>query len=122
MGTRTVFGVMVVLIAGCGYPQAKLDEARSHVQKSLEVWQSGGKPDDLKSLAPSVEFHEALWNAGEKLTSFEVGAVRHVASDDVVRCDVRISVRNRKGKSRTENVTYDVALGPPVKIVNNPMP
>ena len=121
MGTRWVIGVALVLVAGCGFPAAKLDEARGHVRHALEVWQKGGKPDELKSHSPPVEFHEALWNSGEKLVNFELGDARS-ADADVVRCEARLTVRNRKGKDRTEAVAYDVTLASPVKVVNNPMP
>jgi hypothetical protein len=122
MGIRRVIGVALLLVVGCGFPTAKLDEARGHVQHALEVWQKGSKPDELKSASPPVEFHEAMWNSGEKLISFEMGAARYVDTAEVVRCEVRLTVRNRKGKDRTETVVYDVTLGPPVKVVNNPMP
>jgi hypothetical protein len=117
-----VVGVALGLIAGCGFPSAKLDEAKGHVQHALEVWQKGGKPDELKSHSPPVEFHEAMWNAGEKLVSFELGAARYVETAEVVRCEARLTVRNRRGKERTEAVVYDVTLASPVKVVNNPMP
>ena len=122
MGTRWVIGVALVSVAGCGFPAAKLDEARGHVQHALEVWQKGGKPDELKSLSPPVEFHEAIWNSGAKLVNYEVGAAHYMDNAEVVRCEARLTVRNRKGKDRTETVVYDVTLGPPVKVVNNPMP
>jgi hypothetical protein len=63
-----------------------------------------------------------MWNAGEKLANFELGAARYVETAEVVRCEARLTVRNRRGKERTEAVVYDVTLGPPVKVVNNPMP
>ena len=122
MGTRWVTRVALVIVAGCGFPAAKLDEARGHVQHALEVWQKGGKPDELKSLPRPVEFHEAMWNSREKLVNFEVGAARYIDATKVVRCETRLTVRNRKGKERTETVAFDVTLGPPVKVVNNPMP
>ncbi|HZV03687.1 MAG TPA: hypothetical protein VE999_01225 [Gemmataceae bacterium] len=122
MGARWVFGVTLVFLVGCGSPSARLEEAKEYVQQALEVWKKGGKPDELNSLTPPIDFHEAMWNAGEKLVSFEVGAVRYIDKAKVVRCETRLTVRNRKGKERTEAVVYDVTLGSPVKIVNNPMP
>jgi hypothetical protein len=117
-----MIGGALVLAAGCGFSGDKVEEARGHVRHALDVWQMGGKPDELKSLSPPVEFHEAMWNAGEKLVAYEMGDARYVDTAGVVRCDARLTVRNRKGKERTEAVVYDVALGPPVKVVNNPMP
>lgn len=122
MDRRWVFCVALVFVAGCGFPAAKVDDAKGHVRHALEVWQSGGKPDDLKSSSPPVEFNEAMWAAGEKLVGFEVDTARYVDAAAVVRCEVRLTVRDRKGKQRTENAVYDVTLGPPVKVVNNPMP
>lgn len=122
MDRRWLIAIPLVFVAGCGFPGAKVEEAKGHVKAALEKWQAGGKPDDLKAQATPVEFHEAMWNAGEKLVSFEMGAVRYVDTVQAVRCEVKLTVRNKKGKERTENVTYDVTPGPPVKVVNNPMP
>lgn len=122
MGMRCVVGVALLVVAGCGFPAAKVNEAKRHVQSGLEVWQKGGKPGDLMAASPPVEFHEALWKAGEKLTAFEMGEVRYVESAQAVRCDVKLTVRGRNGRDRTENAVYDVTLGPPVKVMNNPMP
>ena len=122
MNARWVMGVVLVLFAGCRFPTAKLNEAKGDVQQALELWQKGGKPDELKSRTPPIEFHEAMWNAGEKLVHFDLGAARYIARDKVIRCPARLTVRNRKGKERTEVVYYDVFPESPVKIVNNPMP
>ncbi len=122
MGTRRVIGMGLALLVGCGFPTARLNEGKGYVQQALEVWKKGGRPGELKSLTPPIEFHEAMWNAGEKLVHFELGAVRYVETAKVVRCDTRLTVRDRKGKQRTEAVVYDVSLASPVKIVNNPMP
>ncbi|MCU0704882.1 MAG: hypothetical protein MUF18_12965 [Fimbriiglobus sp.] len=112
------FVVPLVCVVGCGFPAAKLDEARGHVQKGLEAWKAGGKSADLRP----VEFHEVMWENGEKLMSFEMGQAKYAESAQAVRVEVKLTVRNKKGKERVENVTYDVTLGPPVKVVFNPMP
>lgn len=122
MDTRWVAGVALMCVAGCGFPSGKLNEAKGHVQHALEVWKNDGKSEELASQAPPVEFHEALWKSGEKLVGFEMGNASYVDAVSAVRCEVKLTVRNKKGKERTENVLYDVTLGPPVKIVNNPMP
>jgi hypothetical protein len=100
-----VLAVPVLFVAGCGFPAGKVDEA-------------GGKPDELKP----VEFHEAMWAAGDKLVSFEMGEAKYAEAAQAVRCEVKLTVQKGKGKARTESVVYDVTLGPPVKVVNNPMP
>ena len=60
----------LVLLAGCNSPAARVDEAKGYVQLALELWQKGGKPVELSSRTPPIEFQEAIWNAGEKLVSF----------------------------------------------------
>ncbi len=122
MDRRWVVAIPLVFVAGCGFPGAKVDEAKGHVKSALEKWQAGGKPDELKGQATPVEFNEAMWNAGEKLVSFEMGPAKYVESAQVVRCEAKLTVQKGKAKARIENVTYDVTLGPPVKVVNNPMP
>ena len=108
--------------AGCGPSQAQLDEARSSVQEGLEVWKKGGKPADLTALARPLEFHEGLWKSGATLLSYEMGQATYHSRDKVIRCEARLTVRERSGRQKTENVAYDVKLESPVKIVNNPMP
>ena len=123
MNARSVIGLGLLLLAGCGPSAAKMNEAQGYVQQALELWQKGGKPDELKSQTPPIEFHEAMWNAGEKLVKYDLGAVRYITKDNVFRCETRLTVRDRKGKERTESVVFDVlSLAPNVKIVNNPMP
>ena len=121
MGGRGVVAALV-FAAGCGFPAAKLDEARGHVGHALEVWQAGGKPGDLAAGTPPVAFHEAMWNAGDKLIAYELEPAGYVEAEGVVRCPARLTVRGRNGKDRAEAAVYDVTLGPPVKVVNNPMP
>ncbi len=113
---------LVLGAVGCGMSQARLDEARARLQDSLEVWKKGGKPTELVSQAQPVEFYEQMWNSGEKLLDYEIARVTYQDRDKVFRCEVRLTVRTRKGKTKTENLIYDVYQGTPTKIVNNPMP
>jgi hypothetical protein len=122
MNRTWLLGFALLFIIGCGFPAAKVDEAKGHVQTSLEVWKAGGKPEELASKTPPIEFNEALWTGGDKLVSFEMGKASYVDAAAVVRCEVKLKLRNKKGKERTEQVNYDVTLTPAVKIVFNPMP
>ena len=122
MVPRWVLGAALVLGTGCGGSADTLDEAKGHVQRALEHWEKGGNPAELKSLSQPIEFNEALWDSGEKLIHFEIGTVKFINTTKAVRCETRLTLRNRKLKDRTETVVYDVTLASPVKIVNNPMP
>jgi hypothetical protein len=122
MNRRWAMAIPLAFVVGCGFPAAKVEEAKGHVKAALDKWQAGGKPDELKAQPTPVEFHEAIWNAGEKLVSFELGAAKYIDSAQAVRCEVKLTVRNKRGKERTEIALYDVTLGPPVKVVNNVMP
>ena len=122
MHSKWLLGALVVFCCGCGFPAAKVDEAKGHVQSALEVWKAGGKPGELATKTTPMEFNEALWLAGEKLVDFQMGKSSYVDAAAVVRCEVKLTLRNKKGKERTEVVNYDVTLTPAVKVVFNPMP
>ncbi len=122
MYARLLMGAALVFCIGCGFPAAKVDEAKGHVQSALEVWKAGGKPGELATKTPPIEFNEAFWSAGEKLVDFQMGNATYVDAAAVVRCEVKLTLRSKKGKERTENVNYDVTLSPAVKVLNNPMP
>jgi hypothetical protein len=119
---RVACAALLLIAVGCGVSQAELREAKSALEEGLEVWKKGGKPADLTALPRPVELHEAMWSAGTKLLSYEVGTCTYQDREKVIRCEARLTVRDRKGKQKTENVVYDIKLGPPVKIINNPMP
>jgi len=119
---RIICAALALTAVGCGVSQARLDEAESLVREGLETWKKGGKPADLMALARPVEFHEAMWNAGETLLSYETARAAYHDRAKVIRCEARLTVRNRRGKQKTESVAYDVDLGPPAKVINNPMP
>lgn len=119
---RRSIAVGLLVLAGCT-SGVKVDEAKAYVQQALEVWQSGGKAETLAARTPPMEFHEAMWNAGEKLVKFEMGSAQYVSRENLVRCETQLTLRNRKGKEHSEKVTFEVvSMSPTVKIVNNPMP
>src|SRR5262245_61611683 len=118
---RIICAALALTTAGCGVSQSRLDEAEALVREGLEAWKKGDKPADLRALARPVEFHEAMWNAGETLLSYETARAAYHDRAKVIRCEARLKVRNRRGKQKTETVVYDVDPGPPAKVVNNPM-
>lgn len=122
---RIACATLLLGAIGCGISQAKLNEAKASVQEGLEVWKKGGKPADLKSLAKPIEFNEGAWAAGDTLVSYEMGSTSYSDRDKVIRCEVRLTTKRKvKGKEKTDTVTvfYDVTLGSPIKVMNNPMP
>ena len=123
---RNLSGIAVLLFSlaavGCGVSQAQLDKAKSLVEQGLEEWKKGGSPGNLKALPVPIEFYETAWSGSEALTSYEVKPATYHAPEKVIRCAAKLVLRNKRGKDRTENVVYDVILGPPAKINNNPMP
>jgi hypothetical protein len=119
---RIICAALLVGAVGCGASRAQLDEAKSSVQEGLEAWKKGGKPADLAALAKPVEFHDGLWSAGATLLNYEMGQVTYHRGEKVIRCEARVLVRERNGRQKTESVVYDVKLGSPVKVINNPMP
>jgi hypothetical protein len=119
---RVLCATLLLGAIGCGASQAQLDEAKSFVQEGLEVWKKGGKPADLAALAKPIEFHDGVWSAGATLLNYEMGQATYHRGEKVIRCEARVTVRERTGRQKTETVVYDVKLESPVKVINNPMP
>lgn len=115
--------IVVFVSSGCGFPQAKLDEAKAIVEKGLAAWKEGKKPD---SLAP-VDFHDDYWAQGFALASSEVKTTYYDDASQMVRCEVNLTLRPPvlRGKQQPEQsavVVYDVKLGPPAKVSTQAMP
>lgn len=123
MDRRWFLAMPLIFAAGCGgFSAGQKDEAKGYVQMALDKWKAGGSPDDLKAQATPIEFYEAWWTDGQKLVSYEIGEVTADNAEQVVRVNVSLTVQKGKAKPRTETAYYDVSFGPPVKVVNNPMP
>jgi len=121
-GRLAVFIVCMTLGGGCAFPQAKLDEAGVIVAEVLEAWKKGGKMADTKSLPRPIDFFDELWAAGEALVAYEVAGKHYHEREKMIRVEARLTVRSPRGVERAVEVTYDVELGTPPKVNNNPMP
>lgn len=115
---------LCLLVVGCGFPQAKLDEARGHVDLALSAWKKGDKPDSLQSLPQPITFGDTLWSKGYLLTDYEIQKTHYHDQEQMIRCDVMLSLKTPgpKVKELKEPVVFNVTLGPPIKIEVNPMP
>lgn len=110
------FGIAGVLLsflcAGCGGESAShaLDEelARSSVQKAMQAWVDGKKPEDLK---PEIIVGDSQWTSGQKLVSFEV--VTEEETSDGSNLHIRVKRKFDNGESK---VTYIVGTSPVITI------
>lgn len=68
---------LALLIGGCGpsevrAPDSDINEARELLSNSLELWKSGKKAEDLRSLNPPVYFADDQLAKGAKLKDFRI--------------------------------------------------
>jgi hypothetical protein len=116
--------VLVLLIlpaaVGCGAsrPQAEIDRGWQAVAAALDNWKAGEPPARLKAIPDPVEFAEELW-ATHRLADYSI--VRADGSDpQVIRYTVRLTLRDRKGKTSDREAVYAVALRSPVVVARDP--
>jgi hypothetical protein len=67
--------IALLLLGGCGpgYDvQLSSGAARAALEAALSAWKSGGSPGTIAGSDPPVEVVDSTWQAGTKLTSFEV--------------------------------------------------
>lgn len=111
-----------LLAAGCGFPQAKLDEAKAFVVEGLGEWKKGVKLADLKTQPKPLAFFDPAWAGGDALAEFEILRTYYHDREKMIRVVAKLTLRPVRGPERVEEVTYDVTLGPPHSAQANPMP
>lgn len=123
--TRTsVLLLMLLLLApGCKrstLSQEELDAGRSAIETGLQAWQKGEKVDSLQQLSPPIQFRDEDWNRGMRLKSWEITYTNGSAGDLTARCEVVLSLIDRKGNKSSRRVVYSVEKGETIAIVRDP--
>lgn len=91
----------------CGGPSMnpKVDAARSALERTLDAWQSGKRPDALAKENPPVQVADNEWAGGRKLASFEI--LGEIPSETDKRFKVKLAYG---GKAKDAEVVY-IVLG-----------
>jgi hypothetical protein len=72
-------GLLTLVLCGCSAANRSefdilpnTDKARDALEKALTAWQNGQKVGKVQESSPGIEAIDNVWQAGKKLTSFEV--------------------------------------------------
>jgi hypothetical protein len=84
-------------------------EARSSLEAALTAWREGRSPESIDA-TPPVRVADSLWQGGEQIESFEVGA-EEPADDGTKRFPVKLTMKKSK---KMEDVRYVVNGRDPV--------
>jgi hypothetical protein len=102
---------IVTLACGCGVakPQpADAEAARGALRTVLEAWKRGEAPDTLEDREPPIHVLDYDWSKGSQLLEYKVDP-KDSLFGPFLRCQVQLSVKDRRGKTRTRTVVYNVS-------------
>jgi hypothetical protein len=113
--------LLTSLALGCGpaTPRpADPDKAREALRTALDAWQNGERPEALKARQPALYVNDADWQAGLRLTGYELkgdGDYHGVQ----FRCSAVLSLEAGKGQRSDKAVKYLIDTQPRVVIVRD---
>jgi hypothetical protein len=102
----------VALLAspGCGKtrkPPANAGVARETLRTALDAWKKGEPVESLQGRTPPILVADHEWKAGFELLNYKVSEKDQLFGSDL-RCQVKLSLRNPKGKTLDKQATYSV--------------
>jgi hypothetical protein len=115
--------VSLLLASGCKrttLSQSELDAGRTAIETGLQAWQKGEKPDALQKLSPAIRFSDDDWKRGMRLTSWEITYTNGSVGDLTPRCEVVLSLLDRRGNKISRRVVYQVDKGETIAVVRDP--
>jgi hypothetical protein len=118
---KSVFAVGLCLLgvaAGCSKPvdePVNTDRAGEVLQAALDAWKGGEAYGSLQQRSPPVYFNEREWEAGKKLTAYQLGKVELMGRQG--RCSVKLSLQDKAGKVADREVSYLIDTTPREVIV-----
>lgn len=109
--------LLVMTLVGCGggNNDHPLDEdlARVSLEKALQAWVDGGKPEDLK---PQIIVGDPQWKSGLKLISFEIKVADALVDGSNVLLPVTCKLQEASGKPIETEIRYIVGTSPVITI------
>ena len=126
-GGRQVAGLAAAMwvcaaLVGCGgNPSAKdlpLDKAlaKQSLTTTLDAWKAGEKPAALKDRQPSIIASDSTWEAGAKLTDYQLKGERDLGAN--LSIDVVLTTE-KDGRTSKQEVTYIVGTSPVITVSLN---
>jgi hypothetical protein len=107
-------GSMIVL-SGCGAResahQADPTQAQETLHTVLDLWKSGGMPEELEKRTPPIHVKDLDWAGGFKLVAYQDGTEGKLVGYDM-NYPVVLELESPKGKSVKKNAIYTVTTQP----------
>jgi hypothetical protein len=114
---RLAAGCLLALSAGCGPdpdPPVDVADAAAQLRRALDAWKAGEPFAALAEKNPPIVFNEPLWRDGATLVDYELGEVLLHGRQGT--CKVKLTVRQRDGKSGERRIGYQIDTTPNVVI------
>jgi hypothetical protein len=103
-----------LVLAGCSGnalpPETESARGREVLKTVLDGWVSGKTLDEVKAGRPPVVAYDPDWEAGHKLTKYEVGPTDGRAGVDLL-LSVKLHLDRKDGKPQEKTVNFCVAIG-----------
>jgi hypothetical protein len=113
---RLILGLAPVclVLVGCSGdslpPETDSARGRDVLKTVLDGWAQGKKMEDLKAASPPVVAYDPDWEAGHKLTKYEVRPTDGRSGVDLL-VSVKLSLERKDGKPQEKTVNFCVAMG-----------
>lgn len=109
--------LVVMSLCGCGRSARDLalnpDLARESLQKALQAWVDGKKPQDLR---PDITIGDQSWASGATLVSFELLTAKESSDGTNLYVPVQCQLKGPGGKVTTTETVYIIGTSPVVTI------
>jgi hypothetical protein len=103
---------------GCGKirkPRADPEVARDTLRVALDAWKKSEPAESLQDRSPPILVADHEWKGGFELVDFKMAKDQLFGSD--LRCQVKLSLRNPKGKTMEKQATYSVGTNNALTVV-----
>lgn len=106
--------------SGCG-PRERVagpvdaKAGRDSLRTVLESWKRSESPDQFRQANPSITAQDLDWRAGYKLLDYEIVGEGTV-DNSVLRCPVKLKLRDPQGRELTRQVTYMIGTDPSITV------
>ena len=113
-----------IMTLGCCQPAmpqpADPDQARAALRVALDVWQKGGAAESLKDRQPALIVVDYEWRSGYRLVRYQLEKDEPLGAD--LRCHVKLSLQNNRGKSVQKTAIYSVGTSPALTVMREEDP
>jgi hypothetical protein len=112
--------LVLLLAAGCWSSKPRPvdpSQARAALESALDAWKEGKEPTALQHDRSALHVSDHEWSAGWSLVHYEVLSETPQGSD--LRCQVRLTLRDDRGRSRRKLAIYGVATSPALTVLRS---